>query len=185
MEQYARALLAASHVSFTHRDVLVKSRVPTSRVREPLQRCRPVVSGTPKCCKIGIVPVASLLAPHPHPLLHPIGLVCTKALAALVQGRACGLLATSSDLELGLLQSCFQLDDYEHLVKVSTRERWAAAPGGCSCSSGLLSNESGVGFQSVWPSALLPRSMRYLSRKGYELLFSGRTAYLQRTQGDT
>ncbi|CAN0234266.1 unnamed protein product, partial [Ectocarpus sp. 13 AM-2016] len=41
-----------------------------------------------------------------------------KALAALVQGRACGLLATSSDLELGLLQSCFQLDDYEHLVKV-------------------------------------------------------------------
>ncbi|CAN0528063.1 unnamed protein product, partial [Scytosiphon promiscuus] len=41
-----------------------------------------------------------------------------QALAALVQGRACGLLATSCDLELGLLQSCFQLDDYEHLVKV-------------------------------------------------------------------
>lgn len=41
-----------------------------------------------------------------------------QALAALVQGRARGLLATSSDLELGLLQSCFQLDDYEHLVKV-------------------------------------------------------------------
>ncbi|CAM9495709.1 unnamed protein product [Hapterophycus canaliculatus] len=42
-----------------------------------------------------------------------------KALAALVQGRACGLLATSSDLEIGLLQSCFQLDDYEQLVKGS------------------------------------------------------------------
>eukprot|EP00752_Nemacystus_decipiens_P015636 g13953.t1 len=51
-----------------------------------------------------------------------------KALAALVQGRACGLLATSSDLELGLLQSCFQLDDYEHLVKMSqdTRNKLAA-----------------------------------------------------------
>eukprot|EP00903_Cladosiphon_okamuranus_P010401 g9839.t1 len=50
-----------------------------------------------------------------------------KALAALVQGRACGLLATSSDLELGLLQSCFQLDDYEHLVKMShdTRNKLA------------------------------------------------------------
>ncbi|CAM9199842.1 unnamed protein product [Ectocarpus sp. 12 AP-2014] len=46
-----------------------------------------------------------------------------KALAALVQGRACGLLATSSDLELGLLQSCFQLDDYEHLVKASEAPR--------------------------------------------------------------
>ena len=30
-------------------------------------------------------------------------------------------MATSSDLELGLLQSCFQLDDFEHLVKVSFR----------------------------------------------------------------
>lgn len=45
-------------------------------------------------------------------------LTVSQALAALVQGRACGLLATSSDLELDLLQTCFQLDDYDHLVKV-------------------------------------------------------------------
>lgn len=44
--------------------------------------------------------------------------VILKALVALVQGRACGLLATSSDLELSLLQNCFELDNYEHLVKV-------------------------------------------------------------------
>lgn len=60
-------------------------------------------------------------------------IVCAynQALAALVQGRACGLLATSSDLELGLLQSCFQLDEYEHLVKVklcSCRRRGFGAP---------------------------------------------------------
>lgn len=47
-----------------------------------------------------------------------------QALSALVQGRACGLLATSSDLELGLLQSCFQLDDYEHLVKVKINDKY-------------------------------------------------------------
>ncbi|CAM9574210.1 unnamed protein product, partial [Scytosiphon promiscuus] len=58
-----------------------------------------------------------------------------KALAALVQGRACGLLATSSDLELGLLQSCFQLDDYEHLVK----------PSGDSCPRVLILGPPGAG----------------------------------------
>ncbi|CAM9474881.1 unnamed protein product, partial [Discosporangium mesarthrocarpum] len=40
-----------------------------------------------------------------------------KALAALVQQRACGLMATSSDLEIGLLQECFHLEAYDHLVK--------------------------------------------------------------------
>lgn len=41
-----------------------------------------------------------------------------QALAALVQGRARGLLATSSDLDITLLQKCFELDDYDFLVKV-------------------------------------------------------------------
>ena len=43
-----------------------------------------------------------------------------------MQGHACGLLATSSDLELGLLQDCFQLDDYDYLVKVLNHSSEAA-----------------------------------------------------------
>lgn len=67
-----------------------------------------------------------------------------QALSALVQGRACGLLATSSDLELGLLQSCFQLDDYEHLVKVyRIVERGGCAADGCSDSWILIFKERG------------------------------------------
>ncbi|CAM9698310.1 unnamed protein product, partial [Laminaria digitata] len=52
-----------------------------------------------------------------------------QALAALVQGHACGLLATSSDLELGLLQDCFQLDDYDYLVKTPPRILLLGPPG--------------------------------------------------------
>lgn len=67
-----------------------------------------------------------------------LGSTCAQALAALVQGRACGLLATSSDLELGLLQSCFQLDDYEHLVKVKQPRTRTAGVGCCAGSLFLL-----------------------------------------------
>ncbi|CAB1099575.1 unnamed protein product [Ectocarpus sp. CCAP 1310/34] len=74
-----------------------------------------------------------------------------KALAALVQGRACGLLATSSDLELGLLQSCFQLDDYDHLVKIpqdmrakKTARRRKTSGGGVAAGGGNASGGGGV-----------------------------------------
>ena len=49
-----------------------------------------------------------------------------------MQGHACGLLATSSDLELGLLQDCFELDGYDYLVKVrrcADQKRVALADG--------------------------------------------------------
>lgn len=73
-----------------------------------------ITSTTNKLCYRTFVPPT--LADRLRALLAASG--PEQALSALVQGRACGLLATSSDLELGLLQSCFQLDDYEHLVKV-------------------------------------------------------------------
>lgn len=66
-------------------------------------------SASPYVCTSTVTVLRALCRTHPGP---------EQALSALVQGRACGLLATSSDLELGLLQSCFQLDDYEYLVKV-------------------------------------------------------------------
>jgi Domain of unknown function (DUF4821) len=42
-----------------------------------------------------------------------------RALAALVERRACGLMAASSDLDLAMLQQCFELQQYDQLVKVT------------------------------------------------------------------
>ncbi|CAM9236898.1 unnamed protein product, partial [Chrysoparadoxa australica] len=52
-----------------------------------------------------------------------------KALAALMGHKACGLMAASSDLELGLLQQQFTLESYDQLVKVVPKIILVGPPG--------------------------------------------------------
>ena len=47
------------------------------------------------------------------------------ALVGLAQGRAAGLMAISTDIEVDLLQRCFSLEQYDYLVK--TPEGWSFA----------------------------------------------------------
>jgi hypothetical protein len=41
-----------------------------------------------------------------------------RAVVSLAEHHACGLVAVSSDIDLALLQQCFQLERFEHLVKL-------------------------------------------------------------------
>ncbi|CAM9287028.1 unnamed protein product [Choristocarpus tenellus] len=80
-----------------------------------------------------------------------------KALVALVQQRACGLIATSSDLELGLLKDCFHLEAYDHLVKARALKVLLLGPPGAGKTrlAMALADRYGVVLVSVEAEAKL------------------------------
>ena len=58
--------------------------------------------------------------PNPNPnLALPLALTLTQ-----VDGHAVGLMATSSDIEVGLLRDCFELEAYDGLVRLTLTRTW-------------------------------------------------------------
>ena len=49
------------------------------------------------------------------------------ALVGMAQGRAAGMMSVSSDVEVGLLQRCFRLEQYDYLVKTPAGWSFEAA----------------------------------------------------------
>ena len=88
-----------------------------------------------------------------------------RALVSEVDGRACGLMALTTDMQLDVLQRCFELDAYNNLLKrtraelaadaeaerVALRERsdWLAQVRHCVCGCGCVAVAVAVAV-AVW-----------------------------------